>query len=613
MFRPIVRCGANQATKISYSRCGHRLVNGFHSSAVTLLGKEPKYDDAEIMAERLNNADYVGKRDKTDYQWKDKSEAQSEKEYFDRMEKLAKLYAVLQGLLFVGGVSAIGTAYMMWPQIKNWWMTEDIHVSDDVIEKLKEKKERRKLTDIPVVPANSADSSVVGLYYWGQRLGTDSKRAVTKFPLRVPFFDGMKLRDVCLTDDKSYGNLAVDKDGNLFEWDNSKCNLLLKDQNLVQVKVSNDVAYGLNKKGEVLVIPLKDKSLFSDKISWSRSMLLPWKTYCRYSWKLDTRSAFRYSGEKKVVQFDVGSNHLVLLSNKGKAYTCATGTKHVENERSKGQFGIPMFSQFDPYPELNRVYEIELLNTGIAGDHVTSRSISKIACGDYHTLACDSVGELYSFGLNTYGQLGQSISYDMEHVPFPKKVSSFSGHFEKHDFLKCVEINCSGNTSFVSILPQDVHRYFKNKDFAIDIDNDKDNITYFAFGNGIQGQLGNGHFKHSQSTPTRMKVINDLKDNTVNSNKRILIKDWYCGEQHAFVRLENGEIMCWGYNENGQLGNGKKIKWDKPAYIPRLLEPGERFNGKNLDILYDENNKLVISDEQSLRAGKEASCLFWKA
>ena len=110
-----------------------------------------------------------------------------------------------------------------------------------------------------------------------------------------------------------------------------------------------------------------------------------------------------------------------------------------------------------------------------------------------------------------------------------------------------------------------------------------------------------------------MKVINDLKDNTVNSDKRILIRDWYCGEQHAFVRLKNGEIMCWGYNENGQLGNGKKIKWDKPAYIPRLLEPGERFNGKNLDILYDENNKLVISDEQSLRAGKEASCLFWKA
>ncbi|CDO92901.1 unnamed protein product [Kluyveromyces dobzhanskii CBS 2104] len=613
MFRPIARSYVNRVLRSSHPLCGYRSSHGLHTSAVQLLRNEPKYDDAEIMAERLNHANYLGKRDKTHYQWEDKSSAQAEKEYIDRMEKLAKLYAVLQGVLLLGGISALGTAYLMWPQIKRWWLTTDIHVSDDVIGKLKEKKERRRLVDIPVVPADSADSSVAGLYYWGHRLGTDSKTSVSKFPLRVPFFDGMKLRDVCLTDDGGYGNLAIDKDGNLFEWDANHCEPLLKDQNLLQVKVSNDVAYGLNKKGEILVIPLKDKHLLSENISWSRSLLLPWKKYCKYSWKLDTKSAYNYPGEKKVSQFDVGSNHLVFLSNRGKAYTCATGYKFDEKERSKGQFGIPMFSQFDAYPELNKVYEIELLNTGIAGDHVTSRSISKIACGDFHTLACDTMGEVYSFGLNTFGQLGQSISYDMEYVPFPKKINSFSGHFERHDFLKCLDIHCSGNTSFVAIMPQDVHSYFKNKDLSLDTTFDNDKITYFAFGNGIQGQLGNGHFKHSQAAPTKMKVINDLLVDTGNSKKRILVEDWYCGGQHVIVRLENGEILCWGYNENGQLGNGRRIKWDKPNFIPKLLEPGQKFNNQNIETLYEEKNKLVISDKQTIRAGKSASCLFWQA
>lgn len=580
-------------------------VANFHS-CIRLSKNEPKYDDAEIIGKRLTKDNYVGKRDKSEYRWDDKPNALAEKEYIDRMEKLAKIYAVFQGVLLLLGVGAAGTAYMMWPQIKGWWLSKDIRVSDDVIEKLKEKKERKKLEDIPVVPDETPDSSVPGLYYWGKQLDGDSNNSsVSKFPLRVPFFNDKALRDVALADTQKYGNLAIDKDGNLFQWDLNRCELILKDQNLVTVKISNDVAYALNKSGDILVIPLNDSQARLSRTSSSRSLLLPWKKYTKYSWKLDTKSALHYPGERRVTYFDVGSNHLVLLSNAGKAYTCSTGVKTNPDERSKGQFGIPNFSQFDPYPTVNKLYEIELLNKGITGDHITSRYISKVACGDYHTLAIDSNGELFSFGLNTYGQLGQNISYDMEYVPFPKKVSTFSGHFDKQSFLKCVDIHCSGDTSYVVISSQDILQLFK-RDRPLAMDEQSD-ITYFAFGNGIQGQLGNGHFKHSQSDPTKMKIINDFKD----SNAKVA--DWYCGGQHTFVKLKNGEVMCWGSNDCGQLGNGKKIKYDKPKAIPKLIEPGEHYDSKNVSTLYDEKNKLVLSNKQEIRAGKHASCLFWKA
>lgn len=616
----------SKATSSSLMYCNHlsrRLVRGFprhkllgttikvqnfHLTSFLNGRNEPKFDEAEIMAEKLNHDSYVGKRNKLDFQWEDKPDAEREKEYADRMEKMAKLNAVFQGLAILAGVCTLGTAYLNWPQIKNWWTTKDIRVDDMTIEELKKKKERKKLMEIPTVPADCPDSSVPGLYYWGQRLGLESRKGVSKVPLRVPHFDNMELRDVALSDSVKYGNLAIDKNGDLLEWDMKECSPILKDQNLVKVLISNEVAYTLNKRGEILVIPLTDRNIFQKNINWKRSKLIPWKKYCSYSWKLNAKPKFSLSGESKISDFSVGAKHLVMLSNKGQAYACATGLKIDEDARSKGQLGIPTFSQFDPYPSLNEVYEIELLNKAMVGDRVTSRNIVKVACGDYHTMAIDSIGELYSFGLNRYGQLGQPISYDMEIIPFPRKVNNFAAHFGKNDFLKCIDVHCCGDTSYATILPQDVNRYFRDGKKEDKTDR---NITYFAFGNGIQGQLGNGHFKHSQSEPTKMKVVNNDSSRKLASNSEI--QEWSCGNEHVFVKLKSGEVLTWGFNEFGQLGNWKKIKWDKPSHIPKLLEPGVKVNNKDIEQLYNEDNALKLADNQTLRAGSNASCLFWKA
>ncbi|SCU91120.1 LANO_0D10814g1_1 [Lachancea nothofagi CBS 11611] len=588
------------------SRSPRSLLSRSLVSCKVLNKNVPKFDDAEMLASRLNNAAYTAKRGKDQYKWTERPAKEVEEEYNDRMARMAKISAALRGLLFVAGLGCAYTAYMQWPQIKGWWMTTDMKLNDDAIELLKQRKEKKRLMEFPQVPLTEPPSTTPGLYYWGADR-KDGKNS--KFPLRVSHFDGQKLRSVSLS--STSGKLAIDAAGDLYRWDTNSKSLILPNQDLMDVKVSNEVAYTLNKRGEILVVPLTDSAERSKFLKVKRSWLLPWKTYCQYNRKLDTKQAFSSRGENRISQFDVGKDHLVFISNAGKAYTCATGTKHTEGVKSKGQFGVPTLSQFDPFPERNKIYEIELLNRSVGESGSVAKRIEKVACGNFHTLALDSLGEVFSFGLNTYGQLGQPISYDMEYVPFPKQVGRFNAHFSRDTYLKSVDIHAGGDTSFVSIVPQDIHKYFRNKG-NVSLRDDLDKITYFAFGSGIHGELGNGHYKHSQQDPTKLKLVNDVTgDGSTITERRAKIESWSCGNEHTFCKLENNEVVAWGDNSEGQLGNGKKIKTCKPINIPKLLEPGSSSKSMS-EQSPSFSDTLTLTPEQAIVAGEKSSCLYWK-
>lgn len=579
----------------------------FHSSFIVGIKNVPIFDDAEIMADKLNFSNYTAKRNKLDYQWDLHSDSQSENEQKDRLQKMMKLSAIFQGLLFLLTVGTAGTIYLKWPQVKNWWITKDIRIDDDSIEKLKQISEKNSTPNIPLVQSDEPASDIPGLYYWGETLG-DGK--MKKFPRRVHWFDGKYLRDVALSNETA--NLAIDNKGNLVSWTTNTYNMLLPDQNLTHVKISQDVAYALNSKGEILVIPLKDEQLRNMHTSIHRSLLCPWKKYYKYDWKLEVKDVFKDKRETKIIQFDVGKQHLVFLSNKRKAYTCATGIDLSTKSISKGQFGIPTLSQFDPFPQCNKVFEIELLNKAIVGNDIIQRCIEKVSCGNYHTLACDSMGDLYAFGLNRYGQLGLPISYDMEYVPFPRKVTNFAAYFSRNDILRCVDVQCAGDTSYVSIIPHKFHTYTQNKEESIH--QSIEDVTYFSFGNGLYGQLGNGNFKHSQSEPIKLKEVNVICDHIrKDETSRRKIQNWYCGPMHSFCKLENGDILAWGYNEYGQLGNGKRIKWCKPKNIIKILEPGVNYNKTIEELLISPDNTLKLNHMQQMTTAEKSSCIYWRS
>ncbi|SCV02279.1 LAMI_0G17502g1_1 [Lachancea mirantina] len=566
-------------------------IRGF-SKTRSIFKNVPKYDDADLMAGRLNHDIYTAKRLKTDFQWSEQSSAQKEKEHQERIEKVLRLTAVLQGALFLAGIGAAGTLYLKWPQVKAWWVKGDSKLDDTIIEKLKSQRQKKAATEIPFIPADQQPSSVPGVYYWGR----DESGKPQKFPLRVTQFDGQYVRDVALTDLKK--NLAIDNKGDLLQWGDNGCEPLLCDQDLIKVKISNYVAYCLNRRGEILIVPLEEEILRRHHSDFKRSLLTPWKKACRYNWKLPTDELFN-KGEK-IVDFDVGKEHLVCSTNWKKAYSCATGLQPLENSKSKGQFGVPELSQFDPYPECHELHDIELLNYSVVGDKVIKRNITKIACGDYHTLAIDDAGDLYSFGLNTYGQLGQPISYDTECVPFPKRVTSGNAHFPRDSLVRYFDIHCSGNASYAGVKPHRVKHVVNNK--FVDLSSEKTDVVYFSFGNGLNGELGNGHYKHSQNEPTKIKFEMQA------SNP--LVKEWSCGSNHNMCKLENDEVVTWGLNDFGQLGNGKKIKSCKPMSIPKILEPGSTYE-ENVAILSSPKKRLLLGPNQHIKAGNNSSCIFW--
>ena len=571
------------------------------------LVNEPKYDEAEILAQGINHSEFKAKRTSIPFLTNEDASDDAKQVTLERMQKL-QTGAI--ATLTVLGLILGGSYYVYDKNQKEAKLKEELEWAaiSSGSTKRKGKKKKAKLSKLkPVVPADQLDSSHPGLYCWGSPTSATTWDAI---PKRVTLFDNVVLRDVCLIDAKQ--NLVVDNKGDLLNWDQGQDTLVpvLKKQNLQKIKESNGVLYGLNNRGEVLVMPLADIEKLDQYIEkrkrvWFLPRVSYINSYSTYGQKLDTKSLFdKRLGEGKVTGFDTGSHHLVLVSDAGKAYSCSTGTSTQINDthQSKGQFGLPNLSQYSEYPEVNKLHEIELLNKALSTRKkggVQFRDIVKVACGDYHTVAIDSKGGLFSFGWNRYGQLGLNISYENEITPYPKQLSLYTfvpffndgvADLEEGEIgrggpkynVKCVDVSCSKETTYVTV------------------ENELGTSKCFSFGNGSNGELGDGSFRNSQFKPARVKL-----DGGVSS--------WYTNKSasHAVCLLDNNEVESWGLNDKGQVGNWQrgKFKFCKPETLPLLLEPGVQYS-ENEDV--SSLPKLQIDPtKQRLSVGTDSTCLYW--
>jgi alpha-tubulin suppressor-like RCC1 family protein len=173
-------------------------------------------------------------------------------------------------------------------------------------------------------------------------------------------------------------------------------------------------------------------------------------------------------------------------------------------------------------------------NVGQLGDNsATNKSVptsvssaiswAKIACGDSHTVAIDgSTGLAWAWGRNTYGEIGDGSRTTRS---LPTSVSST---------ISWKEIAAG--------------RYFT---VAI---NGANGLAY-GWGNNFYGQLGNST-TNSYSVPTSM-------------NSNISWSKIACGYDHVVaIAGASGNIYSWGYNSEGELGNGSIVDRSNPDSIP---------------------------------------------
>lgn len=131
-----------------------------------------------------------------------------------------------------------------------------------------------------------------------------------------------------------------------------------------------------------------------------------------------------------------------------------------------------------------------------------------VACGLEHSHIVDNKGQLWSFGSNYYGQLGIDINTDLSRPTMVRKLSNikqvFSGGFHV---------------------------------FCIDSSN-----TIYRFGKNDLGQLGFG-------VGSRKRVTNPIKwDNLPN------IKSFACGMEHTLALDYDGNVYSFGKNINCEIG-----------------------------------------------------------
>ena len=133
--------------------------------------------------------------------------------------------------------------------------------------------------------------------------------------------------------------------------------------------------------------------------------------------------------------------------------------------------------------------------------------IQSVAAGGYHSLALDNSGNVYSWGSNMSGELGNG-NYVAN--PTPTQIKSLSG------------------------FRQVVAGY----NFSLALDN---NGNVWAWGDNTYGQLGIGSTA-GQATPIRIQSL---------SNIQVLAASGY----HAMALDRNYNLYTWGDNTFGEVGN----------------------------------------------------------
>ena len=218
-----------------------------------------------------------------------------------------------------------------------------------------------------------------------------------------------------------------------------------------------------------------------------------------------------------VVQLCAGANHCVAIARSGAVYTWGANRK--------GQLG-------DGF--LNSSATPKIL------PQLRHRPVISIACGEAFTLALTVGGNVYSWGDNAQGQLGQQ---DTVMRLRPELIRSLRA-------CRAISI-AAGRSHSMAIAPH--------------------NGLLFAWGNNFFGQLGIVHTTSDSNTPKFIDVptvVEKLRPNPEKKGNDYPI-EVSCGSAHTIVLLRDlTSVYTFGCGSSGQLGNGSSAT----QYVPCLLQ-----------------------------------------
>ena len=467
-----------------------------------------------------------------------------------------------------------------------------------------------------------------GVYAWGSNSGRvvvpDSDDVTIKSARRIPYFDGVLLRDMKL--DRDFG-AAITEKGDLLQWgvayskDARQPTPTLTGKDLISVGISRDRVIALGSNGKVYSLPISQDDQASGLKPSETSWIPFWSSKSPIAYRLIEPKMISYS--EKVTSISSGFEHLLLLTSSGRLFSAASSSTAFP---TRGQLGISGLT-WNTRPEgpYDQPHEI----TTLRGFEIT-----KIATGNNHSLVVDKEGRVFSFGDNTSGQLGFDYNSESPYVDVPSLLpiqKLYAGTFQTP---RVTSVAAGGANSFFTI---DATRIARPNEKADTRGLGRVSADTWASGSGILGSLGNGRWTHVQGTPAKIKSLSGLfeYDETANAVIPIRLARISVGATHACAVMDNvthvgatqhsgendtnwgADVVWWGGNEYFQLGTGKRNNRNEPGYMPPLDVAADREKGRREEHRFQSTprkrvkiNGRWVQMEQRVECGRFVSAVY---
>ncbi len=208
----------------------------------------------------------------------------------------------------------------------------------------------------------------------------------------------------------------------------------------------------------------------------------------------------------------------------------------------------------------------QLVPTAVLGD--VGSDISQIASGKEHACATRTDGQVFCWGRNSYGNLGNgtttSSTLPVEVLNLTGAIktqagSGFSCSLTNDGNVWCWGKNYQGRLGIGSTVNQSLPAQVGLASPAIDI-----SITYghtcallddgrvFCWGSGSYGRLGNGSTAY-QTSPAEVTGL------------PLPAKAITAGFYTTCAVLDDDSLWCWGLNSQGQVGDGTTVNRSSPV------------------------------------------------
>jgi len=237
------------------------------------------------------------------------------------------------------------------------------------------------------------------------------------------------------------------------------------------------------------------------------------------------------------------------------------------------------------------------------------QSFVKADAGIYHTAVLDTQGRIWTWGYGggTYGYIGDS---NVSNLSVPTAITSPS--WQDNIDVACTQegvlalgrdktIRCIGQQRYGEFGNNGGNTYVSTPGFTpTGLDGQvvaisaalchvlalKQDGTVWAFGHNAQGQLGDGTASQ-RNTPVQSQNLTNIK--------AVAAGGYEYRNSFSLALDHNGDVYSWGYNAQGQLGQGDTAMRNSPAKIPGLSGVKAIAAGSTHSLFLLENGDVYFS------------------